>query len=249
MEYVDGISLRAIMRDERPLPHRAGAGLSPARSATRWSTCTAQGVVHRDLKPENVLVTADGKLKIMDFGIALDESARRLTWSGLSTTIGTPDYMAPEQVSGRRGDARTDIYALGTILYEMLTGELPFAGAQRLRDDEGEGQRGSAAAEPLRARPRSASRGNHPARDRALARATATRAPPRCSRTCKDPAQRANHRARAPRCIRRACVRGACGARSGSRLFFGSLVAIFVVLDLACEPLPGRAAGDRPIIP
>ena len=88
----------------------------------------SQGIVHRDLKPENVLITADGKVKLMDFGIALDESARRLTWSGLSTTIGTPDYMAPEQVSGRHGDARTDIYALGTMLFEMVTGNLPFAG-------------------------------------------------------------------------------------------------------------------------
>ena len=86
-----------------------------------------EGVVHRDLKPENMLVTDAGQIKIMDFGIALDESARRLTWSGLSSTIGTPDYMAPEQVSGRRGDARTDIYALGTILYEMLTTELPYS--------------------------------------------------------------------------------------------------------------------------
>ncbi|HYL60321.1 MAG TPA: serine/threonine-protein kinase, partial [Candidatus Acidoferrales bacterium] len=88
----------------------------------------AAGVVHRDLKPENILVTADGNVKIMDFGIALDELARRLTWSGLSSTIGTPDYMAPEQVSGRRGDVRTDIYSLGVILYEMLTGNLPYSG-------------------------------------------------------------------------------------------------------------------------
>jgi serine/threonine protein kinase len=85
-------------------------------------------VVHRDLKPENILVTKEGKTKIMDFGIALDESARRLTWTGLSSTIGTPDYMAPEQVSGRRGDVRTDIYALGVILFEMLTGHLPYSG-------------------------------------------------------------------------------------------------------------------------
>ena len=128
LEYVDGISLRAIMRDPRPTP------VAKALDYTR-QLCEAlvymhsQGVVHRDLKPENVLVTDDGNLKIFDFGIALDESARRLTWSGLSSTIGTPDYMAPEQVSGRRGDVRTDIYAVGTILYEMLTAELPYAGS------------------------------------------------------------------------------------------------------------------------
>jgi serine/threonine protein kinase len=127
MEYVDGISLRAIMRNERPL--KTERALDFARQVCDAMVYMhSQGVVHRDLKPENVLVTAEGRVKIMDFGIALDESARRLTWSGLSTTIGTPDYMAPEQVSGRHGDARTDVYALGTMLFEMLTGELPFAG-------------------------------------------------------------------------------------------------------------------------
>ena len=125
MEYVDGISLRAIMRDERPL--KAERALNFARQICEAMVYMhAQRVVHRDLKPENALVTADGQVKLMDFGIALDESARRLTWTGLSTTIGTPDYMSPEQVSGRHGDARTDIYALGTTLYEMLTGNLPF---------------------------------------------------------------------------------------------------------------------------
>jgi eukaryotic-like serine/threonine-protein kinase len=127
MEYVDGVSLRAMMRDKRPLD--TGKALDIARQI-----CSAliymhgQRVVHRDLKPENILVTESGQVKIMDFGIALDESARRLTWSGLSSTIGTPDYMAPEQVSGRRGDVRTDIYALGTLFYEMMTGRLPFEG-------------------------------------------------------------------------------------------------------------------------
>src|SRR5690242_14940508 len=127
MEYVDGVSLRSIMREQRPLS--VEKALEYARQL-----CGAlvymhgQRVVHRDLKPENVLVTSEGLLKIMDFGIALDESARRLTWSGLSSTIGTPDYMAPEQVSGRSGDARTDIYALGTILCEMLTANLPYSG-------------------------------------------------------------------------------------------------------------------------
>lgn len=126
MEYVEGLSLRAMMRDKQPFP-------TPRALDLTHQICTAlvymhgEGVVHRDLKPENILVTDAGQIKIMDFGIALDESARRLTWSGLSSTIGTPDYMAPEQVSGRRGDARTDIYALGTILYEMLTTELPYS--------------------------------------------------------------------------------------------------------------------------
>ena len=127
MEYIDGVSLRAMIRDKQPLD--TAKGLDIARQVcAALAYMHSQGVVHRDLKPENILITEGGQVKIMDFGIALDESARRLTWSGLSSTIGTPDYMAPEQVSGRRGDVRTDIYALGTMLYEMLTGSLPFEG-------------------------------------------------------------------------------------------------------------------------
>ncbi len=126
MEYIEGESLRSIMRTEGGLPAEQALGLARQLAET-LVYMHSEGVVHRDLKPENVLVTADGQTKVMDFGIALDESARRLTWSGLSSTIGTPDYMAPEQVSGRRGDHRTDIYSIGTIMYEMLTGELPYA--------------------------------------------------------------------------------------------------------------------------
>ncbi len=125
MEYVDGVSLRAVLRDHCPLPDEKA--LDYARQLCEALVYMhGRQVVHRDLKPENILITAEGRLKIMDFGIALDASARRLTWSGLSSTIGTPDYMAPEQISGRRGDARTDIYSLGVILYEMLTGKLPY---------------------------------------------------------------------------------------------------------------------------
>ena len=128
MEYVDGRSLRSIIQADAPLP--AERALDIARQVTEaLGYLHDKGVVHRDIKPENILLTADGKVKILDFGIALDESKRRLTWTGLSATLGTPDYMAPEQIGGRRGDARTDVYAVGTMLYEMLTKNLPFASA------------------------------------------------------------------------------------------------------------------------
>ncbi len=128
MEYVDGRSLRSIIQADAPLS--AERALSIACQITEALVYLHQkGVVHRDIKPENILLTADGKVKILDFGIALDESKRRLTWTGLSATLGTPDYMAPEQIGGRRGDARTDVYAVGTMLYEMLTKNLPFQSA------------------------------------------------------------------------------------------------------------------------
>jgi eukaryotic-like serine/threonine-protein kinase len=90
--------------------------------------CHKNEVVHRDLKPENILITADRQPVIMDFGLALTKGSHRVTYSNLSATMGTPDYMAPEQIEGQRGDQRTDVYALGTILYEMLAGKTPFTG-------------------------------------------------------------------------------------------------------------------------
>jgi eukaryotic-like serine/threonine-protein kinase len=126
MEFVVGTSLRAMVQG-KPLP--TDQALDVARQiAGAIAYMHDNGVVHRDLKPENVIVTAEGRVKILDFGIAMDTLSRRLTWTRLSNAIGTPDFMAPEQIVGKRGDARTDIYALGTILYEMLTGELPFSG-------------------------------------------------------------------------------------------------------------------------
>jgi serine/threonine-protein kinase len=127
MEFVEGTSLRAIMRG-KPLP--AGQALDLGKQVCAALVyLESLGVVHRDLKPENVIVQPDGQVKILDFGIAMAESSRRLTWGALSNAIGTPDYMAPEQIRGKRGDARTDVYALGMLLYEMLTGKLPWDGA------------------------------------------------------------------------------------------------------------------------
>jgi serine/threonine-protein kinase len=86
----------------------------------------ANGVVHRDLKPENILIHPDGTPRLMDFGIALRLGSKRLTFSHLTNAVGTPDYMAPEQVRGERGDARTDVYALGVLMFELLTGRVPY---------------------------------------------------------------------------------------------------------------------------
>jgi serine/threonine-protein kinase len=128
MEFVEGRSLRALMQEQRPFPTEQALDLA-GQVCDALAYMHGQGIVHRDIKPENILVDASGRAKILDFGIALDESARRLTWTGLSNTIGTPDYMAPEQIGGRRGDERTDVYAVGTLLYELLTGELPWSAA------------------------------------------------------------------------------------------------------------------------
>ena len=131
MEYVEGETLRARMDQERELRGKARLPIPQAlRLADQLSEAVAylhsKGIVHRDLKPENVMLLPDGGIKIMDFGISLDRAARRMTWAGFSQTTGTPDYMAPEQVQGKRGDERADVYSLGVILYEMLTGSTPF---------------------------------------------------------------------------------------------------------------------------
>ncbi len=125
MEYVEGKSLRAMLSDKHPLPTEKALDIA-RQVCDALAYLHEHGVVHRDIKPENILLTPSGQLKILDFGIALFESERRLTWMGLSNAVGTPDYMAPEQIRGRRGDPRTDVYAVGMMLYEMLTCSLPY---------------------------------------------------------------------------------------------------------------------------
>jgi serine/threonine-protein kinase len=131
IEWVEGRLLRAILNEERILPVERAVALTVAICAA-LDNLHKHGVVHRDLKPENIMVDAEDRIKIIDFGIALKEDARRITQTGLTPALGTPDYISPEQVKGQHGDQRSDVYALGAILYEMLTGQPPFAGPNSL---------------------------------------------------------------------------------------------------------------------
>lgn len=127
MEWVEGKFLRKILSEE---------GKLPVERVTRIATsvCEAleyihsQGVVHRDLKPENIMLGENDRVKLIDFGISSSEGMRRLTFSKLSNAMGTPDYISPEQIKRKHNDGRSDVYALGVILFEMLTGQTPFNG-------------------------------------------------------------------------------------------------------------------------
>jgi serine/threonine-protein kinase len=126
MEWCEGRLLRQIL-DEGRIPQQRAIQIAIA-VLDALEYIHANGVVHRDLKPENIMVDGEGNIKLIDFGIASDAAARRLTYANFTAAIGTPNYISPEQVKGKRGDARSDIYSMGIILYEMLTGKLPFVG-------------------------------------------------------------------------------------------------------------------------
>ncbi len=126
MEWCPGRLLREIL-DEGRLPQERAIRIA-IEVLKALDYIHSNGVVHRDLKPENIMVDEDDHIKLIDFGIAGDTAARRLTYANFTTMLGTPNYIAPEQVKGKRGDGRTDLYSMGVILYEMLTGKLPFSG-------------------------------------------------------------------------------------------------------------------------
>jgi serine/threonine-protein kinase len=131
IEWVDGSLLRSVLNEQGALPVQRAEKIT-------LNICDAldymhkRGIVHRDLKPENVMVKDCDEIKLIDFGIAMKEDARRLTFVNVSSMLGTPDYIAPEQVQGKRGDQRSDMYSLGVMFYEMLTGQVPFSGPNPL---------------------------------------------------------------------------------------------------------------------
>lgn len=127
LEWVDGRLLRQILIEQKKLPVERAVRLTLS-TLDALEYIHSHGVVHRDLKPENIMVDPEDHIKLIDFGIAGASGTRRLTFAKLTQAMGTPDYISPEQVKSKRGDARSDIYAMGVMLYEMLTGDVPFHG-------------------------------------------------------------------------------------------------------------------------
>jgi serine/threonine-protein kinase len=130
MEWCNGQLLRKIMNEGRIPQERAIQIAKEILKALEY--IHSNGVVHRDLKPENIMVDENDHIKLIDFGIAGDTASRRLTYANFTAALGTPNYISPEQVKGKRGDGRSDLYSVGVILYEMLSGKLPFSGSTPL---------------------------------------------------------------------------------------------------------------------
>src|SRR5882762_6894595 len=127
MEFVDGRTLRDIVKTEGPLPgQRAMEIMADVCAALDFSH--RHGIVHRDVKPANVMITKNGAVKVMDFGIARAVTDGQAAVTQTAAVIGTAQYLSPEQARGEQVDARSDVYAAGCVLYELLTGEPPFTG-------------------------------------------------------------------------------------------------------------------------
>lgn len=124
MEFIEGASVKEKI-EARPLPLDEALHIA-TQACTGLQAAHDKGIVHRDIKPANLMLTAEGQVKVMDFGLAQIGERTRITKTGSS--IGTPAYMSPEQTQGQPADRRTDIWSIGVVLFEMVTGRLPFAG-------------------------------------------------------------------------------------------------------------------------
>lgn len=125
--YLEGDVLSKLLDEKRLFPLDKTIELV-ANLLDALYYCHQRGVYHRDIKPENLMVGDDGHLKIIDFGIAVMSNSPRVTWRGFSGLIGTPEYMSPEQIKGERGNDKSDIYAVGCLLYHMIAGFPPYSG-------------------------------------------------------------------------------------------------------------------------
>ena len=123
MEFIEGKDLSALIKEKGRLSFEEGADIM-AQTCTALDAAHAEGVVHRDLKPQNIMVDKNGRVIVMDFGIARTVEQGGLTHTG--ALVGTPDYMSPEQVMGEKVDVRSDLFTLGIIFYQLLVGQLPY---------------------------------------------------------------------------------------------------------------------------
>jgi len=126
-EFLDGCTLAYVIHRRRPLPERDALRIASV-ACQALSQMHARRIIHRDVKPANIMICRNQRLCLLDFGLAAEADAGQVLLASMTPLFGTPEYMAPEQVRNKGNDERTDVYSLGVILYQMLTGVLPFPG-------------------------------------------------------------------------------------------------------------------------
>ncbi len=245
MEFVDGVNLKRFIADHGPLPVARALGITDQICAA-LAAAHARGLIHRDIKPQNILLTVDGRARLTDFGIVRLADGDALTHSGI--VLGTADYLAPEQARGDRLGPQTDIYSLGVVLFEMLTGTPPFTGANPVS---------IAMRHATEALPTLASRNPHlPADLEALLRKAVEREPKRRYRTATLMSQ-AIHAYR-QRHLRPTPIAPAAGRHARPTTFWRIDILVCHTADRNVRPTvgsadrnvhPTKAAADRNVHP